>query len=184
VTQPLGRRLAAGLVFIAVTMMFGIITHLTSELAGLGPRVDLALILSARHTYLGVIGVSCIVAALSVALWRTPGAREARIASLTAALPFKGQGPGFVAAAFLAQVTFSVVLAALLAAVLTAALGAFAVALGKRRFLAFIVALAWPIRRAAAAPVEELGMAHVAPLAADARCTPFSFRYRPPPQAA
>ncbi|MGD0476476.1 MAG: hypothetical protein ABSB70_25155 [Candidatus Velthaea sp.] len=69
-TLRIGRRLAAGVLFGAVTILFGIVTHLTAELVGLGWRLDMSLVFSGRHAYLGVIAASCVVAAIAARLSR------------------------------------------------------------------------------------------------------------------
>jgi hypothetical protein len=198
VTLPIGRRLTGSMLFAAVTILFGIVTHLMAELAGLGWRLDAALVFSGRHVYLGVIAASCVVAAI-VALTSLPSEdRRARARSLISALPFGGEGAGFTAAAFVAQFAFFVisqlgegcplrggdVVAALLAAMLTALLSALLVAFGKRRMLEFVLALVWAIHYGASPEVENGVAAYPGPPVRAVRCSPFSFRYRPPPQAA
>ncbi len=197
-TLPIGRRLAAGLLFGAVTTLFGIVTHLMAELAGLGWRLDLSLVFSGRHAYLGVIAASCVVAAIVALASLPPEDCRARGRSLISALPFGGEGAGFTAAAFAAQFAFFVisqlgegcplhggdVVAAVLAAMLTAFCGALVVAFGKRRMLEFVLSLVWTIRFGASPQVENGVAPYPRPPARPVRCSPFSFRYRPPPSTA
>jgi hypothetical protein len=197
-TLPIGRRLAAGLLFGAVTTLFGIVTHLMAELAGLGWRLDLSLVFSGRHAYLGVIAASCVVAAIVALALLPPEDCRARGRSLISALPFGGEGAGFTAAAFAAQFAFFVisqlgegcplhggdVVAAVLAAMLTAFCGALVVAFGKRRMLEFVLSLVWTIRFGASPQVENGVAPYPRPPARPVRCSPFSFRYRPPPSTA
>jgi hypothetical protein len=195
---PIGRRLVAGVLFGAVTILFGIVTHLMAELVGLGWRLDTSLVFSGRHAYLGVIAASCVVAAIGALVSASHEDRRTRATSLGSALPFGGEGAGFTALAFVAQFAFFVVsqlgegcpvrsgdvVAALLAAVLTALFGALAVAFGKRRALEFVLSLVWAIQFGAAPEVERGVAPYAGSPAPAARCSPYSFRYRPPPQAA
>jgi MFS family permease len=146
--------------FGAVTILFGIVTHLMAELVGLGWRLDMSLVFSGHHGYLGVIAASCVVAAIGALVSGPHEDSRGRLRSLISALPFGGEGAGFIATAFVGQFAFFVVsqlgegcplrggyvVAALLAAALTA--------FGKRRALEFVLSLVWAIRFGASTEVE------------------------------
>jgi hypothetical protein len=184
-------------VFLALTTPLGIAAHLISELAGLGWHADADVVLSARHAYLGALALAAL-AGLLVALLGVPrGERRARIAELVESLPFHGRGPGFTFVSFVAQFAFFAVtqigegcplcggdvLVGVVAAALAALFGALAVALGKRRILDFVLALAFawaPLTSGAAGPARSELRRRVA-LRPARRRAPFAFRYRPPP---
>ena len=187
------------LLFFAFTAPLGIAAHLLSELAGLGWHDDADVAFSARHGYLALIALGALVA-LALSLRAVPrGDRRARIAAIVEALPFKGQGAGFVALSFSAQFAFFAitqigegcplcggdVFAGVLAAALAAFCGALAVMLGKRRLLDFVLALAWAVAFSpgAESPRRSLFREGVVALRRRSR-TPFAFRYRPPPLTA
>jgi len=191
--------LSALLLFFAFTAPLGIAAHLISELAGLGWHDDADVAFSARHGYLALIALAAL-AALGAALRSVPrGDRRARIAQIVDALPFKGQGAGFVALSFLVQFAFFAitqigegcplcggdVITGVLAAALAALSGAVAVVFGKRRLLDFVLGLVWavdllPVARAATRRRCANGLVV---LRGRSR-TPFAFRYRPPPVSA
>ncbi len=187
---------SATLLFFGFTVPLGIAAHLLAELAGLGWHDDADVAFSARHGYLALIAVGALVA-LALSLRAVPrGDRRARIEQLVDALPFKGEGAGFVGLSFAAQFAFFAitqigegcplcdgdVFIGVLAAALAAFCGALAVMLGKRRLLDFVLALAWAV-----AIVFDAERAAGARFAAglvvlrERSCTPFAFRYRPPP---
>lgn len=193
-----GRRsLIAAIVFLAFTTPLGIAAHLISELAGLGWHDDADVLFSARHGYLAAAAL-CSLATLFVAMLSVRrDERRTRIAELVDALPFRGSGAGFTLASFVAQFGFFAltqigegcplcsgdVFVGVVAAAVAAAIGALAVSLGKRRIVAFALALIHALavivlRVADVRCAREIGGA-VAPL--PRRRTPFSFRYRPPP---
>jgi hypothetical protein len=199
-SSPSGRRsVAAILVFFAFTAPFGIAAHLLSELFGLGWHDDADVVLSARHGYLAALALLSLGGLLAALLALPRGDRRSRIAALVDALPFRGRGLGFTACAFVAQFAFFAVtqigegcplcggdvFTGVLAAAIAAALGAFAVALGKRRILEFAFALICAIATAAlTGPAASAATAYRGPAAASPRRSPFAFRYRPPPIAA
>jgi hypothetical protein len=193
------RPLAAALALFALTVPFGIATHLVSEFAGLGWHDGAVLLLSARHGYLGVFALLSLASLIAAVLRRGPGLRPPRVASLIDALPFGGRGPGFAAVAFVAQFGFFAltelgegcplsagdVATGVVTAAIAAALGALTVTLCKQRILEFASALAWAtVARALAEPLPGRLAAYRGPSAPSGRRTPFSFRYRPPPAAA
>jgi hypothetical protein len=186
-------------VFFALTTPFGIAAHLLSELAGLGWHDDADVVLSARHGYLTALAVASIAGLIAAVLALPRGDRRACVASLIEALPFKGRGAGFTAIAFIAQFAFfgvtqigegcplcgGDVLIGVIAAGFAAALGAIAIALGKRRVIEFALALVYSIAaRSIAGSVAFRVSRYRGPARAGSRRTPFSFRYRPPPFAA
>jgi hypothetical protein len=187
----------ATLAFFAFTSAFGILTHLTSELAGLGWHDDADLIFSARHAYLACFAIA-IFATLLGALARTPEARRrAQISALIDALPFRGRGPAFALASFLAQFAFFAltqigegcplcsgdVFTGVLAAAAAAVVGALLITLGKRRMLALAFAICELLSPSA---IERVACRHAERerrllAQRNRRRTSFSFRYRPPP---
>jgi hypothetical protein len=194
-----GRRRSAiaAVVFLALTTPLGIAAHLLSELAGLGWHDDADVAFSARHAYLAVLAIIA-VAALLCALLRVPrGERRTRIAELVESLPFHGRGFGFAFVSFLAQFGFFAVtqigegcplcggdvLVGVVAAALAALFGAVAVALGKRRILDFVLALAfaWAPLGAGAVGQAPSELRRRVALRPSRRRAPFAFRYRPPP---
>jgi hypothetical protein len=193
------RPLAASLALFALTVPFGIAAHVAAEFAGLGWHDGAAVVLSARHGYLGVFALLALASLIAAVLFRAPGLRRARVASLIEALPFGGRGAGFAAVAFVAQFGFFAltelgegcplsagdVVTGIVTAAIAAALGALTVTLCKQRILEIASALAWAtIARPLAAPVPGRLAAYRDPSAPSGRRTPFSFRYRPPPAAA
>jgi len=191
--------LRAALVFFAFTAPLGIVAHLTSELAGLGWQDDAEVAFSARHAYLAAVALISL-AGLFLALRNVPPRdRRARIEELISSLPFGGRGLGFTVASFVAQFGFFAVTqigegcplcggdvaTGMLAAAVAAAIGAVAVALGKRRFIAFALACVY----VSIAARRNEGVARAfsclrTPRPRATRRTPFAFRYRPPPQRA
>ncbi len=187
----------AAVVFLALTTPLGIAAHLISELAGLGWHDDADVVLSARHAYLGALALASL-AGLLVALFSIPrGERRARVAELVESLPFRGRGPGLTFVSFVAQFAFFAVtqlgegcplcggdvLVGVTAAALAALVGAIAVALGKRRILDFVLALAFtwaPVGAGASGPARSELRRRVVVRPARRRA-PFAFRYRPPP---
>jgi hypothetical protein len=189
----------AAFVFFAFTAPLGIVAHLTSELAGLGWQDDAEVAFSARHAYLAALALVSL-AGLFLALRSVPPRdRRARIDELVSSLPFGGRGLGFTLASFVAQFGFFAVTqigegcplcggdvaTGVLAAAVAAAIGAVAVALGKRRFIAFALAcvyLSIATRRDESIARAFLRLRARRPRAT--RRTPFAFRYRPPPPRA
>jgi hypothetical protein len=193
------RPLAAALALFALTVPFGIAAHLIAEFAGLGWHDGAALVLSARHGYLGVFALLSLASLIAAVLWRAPGLRAPGVAPLIEALPFGGRGAGFAAVTFVAQFGFFAltelgegcplsagdVVTGVVTAAIAAALGALTVTLCKQRILEFASALAWAtVARPLAAPVPGRLAAYRGPRAPSGRRGPFSFRYRPPPAAA
>ncbi|HMD03030.1 MAG TPA: hypothetical protein VKG44_08730 [Candidatus Baltobacteraceae bacterium] len=187
------------MVFLGLTTPFGIAAHLISELAGLGWHDDADVVLSARHGYLALFALASLAGFVAV-LYAYPRAqRRARVAALVDALPFRGRGAGFFAVSFLAQFGFFAVsqlgegcplcggdvVTGLLAAGIAAALGAMVVSLGKRRILGIALALVQYLSaKPSGASVATRAGRRRTSRARGTRRTPFSFRYRPPPQAA
>jgi hypothetical protein len=192
------RSLRSALVFFAFTTPLGIAAHLVSEFAALGRHDDLAIVLSPRHAYLGVLAVMA-ACALALALRRVPAdERRACVERLVAGLPFGGRGVRFTAVSFAAQFAFFAltqlgegaplsggnVLAGVLAAALAAAIGALAVVLGQRRVLDFVLALAYACALLFASESARFRCAARRRATSPARRrAPFAFRYRPPPFA-
>jgi hypothetical protein len=187
---------SALLLFFAFTAPLGIAAHLFSELVGLGWHDDADVAFSTRHGYLALIALGALVA-LALVLRAIPrGDRRERIASVIAALPFRGNGPRFVALSFAAQFAFFAVtqigegcplcsgdvFTGVLAAALAALCGALAVTFGKRRLLDFVLALAWAVALSLGAerPARSRFVAGLVVRRSRSR-TPFAFRYRPPP---
>jgi hypothetical protein len=192
------RSAVASLVFFAFTTPFGIAAHLLSELAGLGWHDDADVVLSARHGYLAALALASIAGLIGAVLTLPRSDRRARVASLIEALPFKGRGTGFTAIAFIAQFAFfgvtqigegcplcgGDVLIGVTAAAFAAALGAIAIALGKRRIIEFTLALLYSlVARSFVGPIANRVARYRGPVVTATRRTPFSFRYRPPPLA-
>lgn len=193
------RSAVAACVFFAFTAPLGIAAHLISELAGLGWHDDADIAFSARHAYLAGFALVAL-AGLFVALRSLPrGERRARVAELVESLPFGGRGAGFTIVSFLAQFAFFAVtqigegcplcggdvVVGVFAAAVAALLGAFAVSLGKRRLLAFVLALVEVFVAAARECTIASGISRRRrPRALALRRSPFAFRYRPPPAVA
>jgi hypothetical protein len=191
-----GRSARAALLFFALTTPLGIAAHLVSELAGLGWRDDADVVLSARHGYLAALAILAM-GGLLVALRSVPRReRRAYVATLVESLPCGGSGPAFTAISFIAQFGFFAVsqlgegcplcggdiVTGVFAAALAAGIGALAVALGKRRFIEFALALVYVIvAELRETLVTSALLARQTPPATATRRSPFSFRYRPPP---
>lgn len=191
--------LRAVALFFAFTAPFGIVAHLAAEFFGLGWHDDADVFLSARHGYLAVL-VLVAFAGFALAIRALPpGARRARVAALVESLPFRGTGFRFTALAFVAQFAFFAVtqigegcplcagdvVVGIFAATIAALCGAFAVSLGKRRVLAFVLAIVEAFVAAARdIVVRPANVRRTRPLAIAARTCAFSLRYRPPPQTA
>lgn len=191
-----GRSARAALLFFALTTPLGIAAHLISELAGLGWHDDADVVLSARHGYLAALALLA-AAGLLLALRSVPRReRRAYVAALVESLPCGGSGPAFTAVSFVAQFGFFAVtqigegcplcggdiVTGVFAAAVAAGIGALAVALGKRRFIEFALALVYAL---VAVMRDDLVtgalLARRTPPATATRRSPFSFRYRPPP---
>jgi hypothetical protein len=191
-----GRSARAALLFFALTTPLGIAAHLVSELAGLGWHDDADVVLSARHGYLAALAILAM-GGLLVALRSVPRReRRAYVATLVESLPCGGSGPAFTAISFIAQFGFFAVsqlgegcplcggdiVTGVFAAALAAGIGALAVALGKRRFIEFALALVYVIvAELRETLVTSALLARQTPPATATRRSPFSFRYRPPP---
>ncbi len=195
-----GKRRSAGavVVFFAFTTPLGIAAHLLSELAGLGWHADSDVILSSRHAYLALIAM-IVGGSLLLAVRGVPKReRGSRIAELIESLPFHSRGPAFTLASFVAQFAFFAVtqigegcplcggdvVVGIFAAAIAALVGAFAVALGKRRILELVLALCFAFvfpRTAASGPMRAAR--GIGRLRTSRRRTPFAFRYRPPPDS-
>jgi hypothetical protein len=189
----------AALAFAALTVPFGIAAHLISEFAGLGWHDDADVAFSARHLYLAILAVVSLLGLVATLLAVPRGDRRARVAELVEALPCRGRGAGFVALSFVAQFAFFAVsqigegcplcggdiVVGVFAAAVASILGAIAVALGKRRFLEFALALVHYLVAApgASAAATAAGLERFVAVRATRR-SPFAFRYRPPPLAA
>jgi hypothetical protein len=191
------RSALAAFVFFAFTTPLGIAAHLISELAGLGWHDDADVAFSARHGYLAALALIAF-GGLAYALRSVPRSeRRARVAGLIESLPFRGRGAGFTIVSFVAQFAFFAVtqigegcplcsgdvVVGVFAAAVAALIGAFAVALGKRRILDFVVGLAFAFAFAAASTqgVFRSALRDRATFRASRRRSPFAFRYRPPP---
>jgi protein-S-isoprenylcysteine O-methyltransferase Ste14 len=188
---------AATLVFFAFTAPLGIAAHLISELAGLGWHDDADVILSARHAYLALIAVVAF-GALLLAMRGVPREdRRRRIAEIVDNLPFRGRGWSFAVLSFAAQFAFFAitqvgegcplcsgdVFTGVIAAAFAAALGAIAIAIGKRRILEFVLGLVGIfVGMERPRPCSDFTRGLRSPVRT-VRRTPFSFRYRPPPIA-
>ncbi len=195
--RNLAKTPAATLVFFAFTAPLGIAAHLISELAGLGWHDDADVILSARHAYLALIAVVAL-GALFLAMRGVPREdRRRRIAEIVDNLPFRGRGWSFAALSFAAQFAFFAitqigegcplcsgdVFTGVLAAAFAAALGAIAIAIGKRRILEFVLGLVGIFVAMQRPRLFSEFARRPRSLVRTARRTPFSFRYRPPPIA-
>lgn len=193
------RSAVAACVFFAFTAPLGIAAHLISELAGLGWHDDADVAFSARHGYLAALALLAL-GGLFVALRSLPsGERRARVAELVESLPFAGRGAAFTIVSFLAQFAFFAVtqigegcplcsgdvVVGVFAAAIAALLGALAVSLGKRRILAFVLALVEVFVAAAReSTIASCVSRRRRPRAVSLRRSPFAFRYRPPPVVA
>jgi hypothetical protein len=197
----LNRRVTAGraraaLLFFALTAPLGIVAHLTSELAGLGWHDDADVAFSARHAYLAALAFLSLAGLLLSLRGVARRERRAYVAALVDSLPFRGRGAAFTCLSFAAQFAFFAVtqigegcplcsgdiVVGVFAAAVAAALGALAVAFGKRRLIEFALAIVGvfvALFRDASAPRALLRRRRLR--AASARRTPFAFRYRPPP---
>ena len=185
--------------FLASTVPFGIAAHLVSEFAGLGWHDDADVLFSARHAYLAVAAIAVFAAFVAALLRVPPAGRRARIASLVDDLPFRGRGARFTALSFATQFAFFAVtqigegcplcagdvFVGVVAAALAAVAGALAIALGQRRVIAFVCAIAgaFRTRRSAAQPAISSARSR-SPRVRAAFARALTFRYRPPPQEA
>jgi hypothetical protein len=92
----------------AWTTLFGLATHLFSELVGLGYQADATLVFSTRHFYLALLASFCFAAILAIPAYHAQSGSRRKIAHFLTALPFAGRGPVFTSALFATQ--FSVFL--------------------------------------------------------------------------
>ncbi len=155
------------------------------------------MIFSARHAYLALIAVAAF-GALVLAMRGVPREdRRRRIADIVDNLPFRGRGWSFALLSFAAQFGFFAitqigegcplcsgdVFTGVLAAAFAAALGALAIALGKRRILAFVLGLVGIFVAMQRPRLLSEFARRPRSIVRTVRRTPFAFRYRPPPIA-
>ena len=88
-------RFRACLLYLSLSVPFGIAVHLGSEFAGLGRDAD-DLAFSPLHAYLGLLAVAALaVFAITGGFLTSAAERRRRILRMTVALPFRGRGVGF-----------------------------------------------------------------------------------------
>ena len=94
------------LLYLALSVPFGIAVHLGSEFAGLGRDAD-DLAFSPLHAYLAVIAVAALAAFLICGgFFAGAMERRRRIGLMARALPFDGRGPRFFAFSAALQFAF------------------------------------------------------------------------------
>lgn len=94
------------LLYLAMSVPFGIAVHLGSEFAGLGRDAD-DLIFSPLHAYLGIIGIAAFAVFLVVSgVFAAPSERRRRFALLANSLPYGGVGSRFFALSAVLQFGF------------------------------------------------------------------------------
>lgn len=102
-------RLRALLLYLAMSVPFGIAIHLGAEFAGLGRDAD-DLAFSPMHGYLAVVAVAAAAIFLIAAgFFVGPAERRRRIARLSEALPFRGRGAAFLVFSAVVQFGFFLV---------------------------------------------------------------------------
>jgi hypothetical protein len=102
-------RWRALLLYLTLSVPFGIAVHLGSEFAGLGRDAD-DLAFSPLHAYLAVIGVGALVSFLIAGgFFGHAAERRRRVGLMAGALPFGGRGLAFFAFSAALQFTFFVV---------------------------------------------------------------------------
>lgn len=141
------------LLYLALSVPFGIAVHVCSEFAGLGRDAD-EVAFSALHAYLLAIAAGALVTFLIAAgFFASPAERRRRIGLMSAALPYRGQGVRFFALSATLQFGFFLVtqlgegcplckgdfLVGLLAAAVSSAIGALAVQVLRRHVVRAIV---------------------------------------------
>lgn len=99
-------RAGALILFAALTTPFATLAHFGAEAASLGARAG-EVLLSVHHLYLVVLNLLALAALVCALGLGAPHAeRRRRVATLVAALPGRGRGPEFFAAAVVLQLAF------------------------------------------------------------------------------
>ncbi|MGC1379913.1 MAG: hypothetical protein WA814_02675 [Candidatus Baltobacteraceae bacterium] len=99
-------RRRALLLYLALSVPFGIVVHLGSEFAGLGRDAD-ELAFSPLHAYLAIVGIAAFAAfVIAGGLFERAPERRRRIGLMAQALPFYGRGPGFLVLSAALQFAF------------------------------------------------------------------------------
>jgi hypothetical protein len=89
------KRWPALLLYLALSVPFGIAVHLGAEFASLGRDAD-DLAFSPLHAYLAVLAVAALVTFfIAGGFFASASERRRRIGLMSSALPFGGRGPGF-----------------------------------------------------------------------------------------
>jgi hypothetical protein len=189
-------RRTALLLYLALSVPFGIAVHLGSEFAGLGRDAD-DLAFSPLHGYLAVLAVIALSTFATAGGFFAPAAeRRRRIGLMASALPFSGRGPGFFAFSAAIQFGFFLVtqlgegcplcqgdaLVGVIAAIVASLIGSFALIALRRQIVHVVSVLARTVERGRSLLQRRLPR-HQSPLVVTAFATFASTRgNRPPPQ--
>jgi hypothetical protein len=154
-------RRRALLLYLALSVPFGILVHLGSEFAGLGRDAD-DLAFSPLHGYLAAMGVGALLYFLVAGGFFASSAERGRRMGLMAfALPFRGRGPAFFLLSAALQFAFFVVtqlgegcplcngdvLIGVLAALVASIVGSFALIALRRQIVRAVLRLCFAIER-------------------------------------
>jgi hypothetical protein len=154
-------RRRALLLYLALSVPFGILVHLGSEFAGLGRDAD-DLAFSPLHGYLAAIALGALACFLVAGgFFASAWERRRRIGLMAGALPFRGRGVGFFILSAALQFGFFVVtqlgegcplckgdaFVGVLAAVVASIIGSFALIALRRRIVRAVLALCFAIER-------------------------------------
>jgi hypothetical protein len=158
------------LLYLALSVPFGILVHLGSEFAGLGRDAD-DLAFSPLHGYLAAIAAAALATFLVAGgFFASAAERRRRIGLMAGALPFGGRGPGFFALSAAMQFAFFVAtqlgegcplckgdaLVGVAAAIVASIVGSFALIALRRRIARAVAALCFALERARGSRARRL----------------------------
>jgi hypothetical protein len=163
-------RARAILLYLTLSVPFGIAVHLGAEFGGLGRDAE-DLVFSPLHAYLALIAVVALAAFLIAGgFFASNAERRRRIGLLAGALPFNGRGPRFFAFSSGLQLTFFAVtqlgegcplckgdvFVGVLVAIVASIVGAFALIELRRQIVQAVVATSFERKSAQPRSVRRL----------------------------
>ncbi|MGZ3505731.1 MAG: hypothetical protein ACXWNJ_14050 [Vulcanimicrobiaceae bacterium] len=190
------QRSRALLLYLAMSIPFGIAVHVGAEFAGLGRAAD-DLALSPLHAYLLVLGLVSFAAFLIAGgFFASRAERRRRIALLAHALPFGGRGPRFIVLSTVVQFAFFALTqvgegcplcggdaaVGVIAAVVASVLGACLLAALRTRIARIVETICYAIERnARCAPARRVSRISAISIAKPSERFALAIANRPPP---
>jgi hypothetical protein len=188
-------RARAILLYLALSVPFGIAVHLGAEFAGLGRDAE-DIAFSPLHAYLAIIAVLALLGFLIMGgFFASAGERRRRLGLLAGALPFHGRGPGFFAFSAGLQFAFFAVtqigegcpvckgdlMVGVLAAIVASIVGAFALIQLRHQIVRALGAVHFERRNHCAGGARRLPRYAVQPVASIYSTFADTLGNRPPP---